>query len=610
MRSSHAVTLALFGAAALAACGDNGAEVSAADMAPAPAEPAAETEPAAVAEAEPSGLEAGSRPNILLIVGDDLGYLDLGLYGSEIRTPNIDALGNAGVILTNFYSSVACQPTRAMLMSGTGNHMAGVGSQGRVIEDNPYYLNHLSQRVISIADRMAEAGYHTYMSGKWHLGYDDGLTPADRGFERSFVLLDPGASHFGDMKHYGNPDLTASYELDGEPLTSLPDDFYSSVAYADYMIEFTEEAAQDDAPFFGYLTFTAPHWPIQALPEDMEKTRGMYDEGWDVIRERRLAAYRDLGFMPQDAPAPGFVQSYAPWDTLTDEDKAKKARTMEAFAAMVERMDAEIGRLVDHLEELGELDNTLIVFMSDNGAEYLDATFLRDMVESSDNSLDNIGHPNSYTFIGPGWGEAGSAPYYLSKGFLAEGGTHVPAFVSAPGLGLEAGRSEAVIAAFDMAPTFLELAGADPAAHADEPDTVPITGRSFAGVLRGEADAARSDITQVNFEYGGQRVARLGDWKAMRLAEPNGTGQWQLFNLADDPGETTDLAAEHADMVAAMTADWQAFAETSGVDLSSDGGAAFSAEEEEEILEAEEEDRLQEPVNAADAQARELDEVE
>lgn len=532
---------------------------------------------AGAAAQESGGLEPGSRPNILLIVADDLGYMDLGLYGSEIRTPNIDALGRSGVIFTNFYSSVACQPTRSMLMSGTDNHQAGVGSQGREIEGNPYYRNALSTRVVSIADRMAEAGYHTYMSGKWHLGYDPGLTPADRGFERSFVLLDPGASHFGDMKHYGNPDITATYQLDGKTLDSLPEDFYSTVDYTDHMIEFTTEAAEDDAPFFGYLAYTSPHWPIHALQEDMDKTLGRYDEGWDVLRERRFQAFKDLGYIPQDAAEPGFLQSYEPWDTLSDEEKAKKARVMEAFAAMVERMDAEIGRMVDHLREIGELDNTVIMFMSDNGAEYNDERFLASYVALHDNSLENIGHPNSYTFIGPGWGEAGSAPFYLAKGFLADGGTHVPAFVTAPTLGLEPGKSDAVIAAFDVGPTFLELAGADQNAHNDEPDTVPVTGRSFADVLRGETGAGRSTREAVTFEHGGQRAVRMGDWKALWLRPPNGTATWQLFNLADDPGETTDLADQHPALVRDLAEQWDIYATENGVLFTpGGGGAAFT----------------------------------
>lgn len=532
------------------------------------------TEMAAASAAR--GLTPGSRPNILLIVGDDLGYLDIGYYGSEIRTPNIDALAAQGVILTNFYSSVACQPTRAMLMSGAHNHLAGVGSQGRVVEGNPRYQNRLSDRVVSLADRMRDAGYNTYMSGKWHLGYEPGETPADRGFTRSFVLLDPGASHFADMKGYGPARPVAAYQDDGVPVESLPEDFYSSVAYTDHMIEYVREAAESDALFFGYLTYTAPHWPIHALPEDMERTRGRYDEGWDVLRQRRFERWKELGFAAPDAPEPALVSTYRPWDSLTVEEKALESRKMEAYAAMVERMDAEIGRLVDVLRETGQLDNTVIMFMADNGAEYIGQDWGGGMSEyfaTFDNSLENIGHPGSYLMPGPGWGEAGSAPYFLSKGFLADGGVHVPAFVSAPALGLEAGRSDALIAAFDVAPTFVELAGADPAAYAGQ-DVEPMTGRSFAAVLRGEPGAARSDDEIVNFEHGGQRASIKGDWKALRINPPNGTGEWQLFNLASDPAESVDLADEYPDLLAELTASHDAFSAEVGVVA---GVGAFTA---------------------------------
>ncbi len=246
-----------------------------------------------------SGLTAGSRPNILLIVADDLGYQDLSAFGGEIPTPNIDALAAAGVVLTNFYSSVACQPTRAMLMSGTDHHLAGVGSQARFIEGNSSYQNRLTERVASIAERMGALDYHTYMAGKWHLGDRSGQTPADRGFERSFVLLQPGAFHF-DMISYG-ANAPVTYQDDGVQVESLPEGFYSTITYTDRMIGYIDEAAATDRPFFGYLAYTAPHWPIQALDEDMARVRGRYDEGYDVIRERRFQRLKDLGYIPAGA---------------------------------------------------------------------------------------------------------------------------------------------------------------------------------------------------------------------------------------------------------------------------------------------------------------------
>lgn len=507
------------------------------------------------------GLAPGSRPNILLLVADDLGYSDLGLFGSEIRTPNIDALAADGLILNRFYTSVACQPTRAMLMSGTDNHLAGVGRQGGYAPDELGYEGYLTRRVASVAERLSTLDYHTAMVGKWHLGERDGQTPADRGFQDSFVLLQPGAFHF-DLIGYGSRD-GVTYRDNGRPVESLPEDFYSTVSYTDHLIEFIDNAKAEGRPFFGYAAYTSPHWPIQALDEDMAKTRGMYDEGYDVIRERRFERFKELGYAPADARPPALIPGTRPWTDLTPLEQAEHARTMEAFAAMVERLDAEVGRIVAHLEAIGERDNTLIMFISDNGAEGTsqDGPFIGDYRATWNNSLENIGRRDSYRLIGTGWGEAGSAPLYLAKSSLAEGGIRAPAIVNAPALGLESGMSDELVAVFDLAPTFVELAGGDNGPFSLEGESVlPMTGRSFAGLMRGDAGAGRGDAELLTFEHGGHRAVLKGEWKALWLPRPIGTAGWQLFNIAEDPGETTDLAAENPQLLAELTAAWDDYA--------------------------------------------------
>ena len=512
-----------------------------------------------------SQLADGSRPNILLIVADDLGYQDLSLFGGEIQTPNIDSLAASGVVLTNFYALVACQPTRAMLLSGTDHHIAGVGSQGRLIEGNPAYQNRLTERVASIAERMSELDYHTYMAGKWHLGEEAGQTPADRGFERSFVLLQPGAFHF-DMISYG-PNASATYQDDGLELQSLPEDFYSTIAYTDRMIGYIDEAAASDRPFFGYLAYTAPHWPIQALDEDMARVRGRYDDGYDVIRERRFQRSKELGYIPADAAEPRLAAALKPWSELTPERQAVEVAVMEAYAAMVERLDMEIGRLLQHLDEIGEIDNTLVLFMSDNGAEGTadDGPFMAEYRAQFDNSVENVGRRNSYRLIGLGWGEAGASADFLTKGSLAQGGIHAPLIASAPALGVKPGRSDALVAALDLAPTFVELAGGENDTMVGGREVMPMTGRSFAALLRGEVEATRQPGEPLALEHGGQRAVFRGDWKALWIAPPNGIGDWQLFDLADDPGETTDLAAVNPDVMAELAAAWERHAEEVGV---------------------------------------------
>jgi arylsulfatase A-like enzyme len=513
----------------------------------------------------PTGLAPGSRPNILLIVADDLGYQDLSVFGGEIPTPNIDALFNAGVMMTNFYVSVACQPTRAMLMSGMDHHLAGVGSQGRFVQGSPAYQNRLTENVASIAERMAALDYHTSMVGKWHLGMEEGQAPADRGFERSFIVLEPGAFHF-DLIGFGSRD-GVHYEHDGVPVTSLPDDFYTTINFTDHMLGFIEEASTADRPFFGYVAYTSPHWPIQALDEDMAKVRGRYDAGYDVIREQRFARLKTLGLIPADAAPPRLAAAHRPWTELSEQRQAEEVAVMEAYAAMVERMDTEIGRMVDRLEALGELDNTLILFMSDNGAEGTadDGPFLAQYRAQFDNSLENIGKRDSYKLIGLGWGEAGAAADFLTKGSLSQGGIHAPAVVSAPGLGLAPGRSNALIAALDIAPTFVELAGGTNTATVNGREVLPMTGRSFAALLRGEIQATRSETEALAFAHGGQRAVFRGNWKALWIQPPNGAGDWQLFNLAVDPGETNNVAAANPQLMAELAAAYELHAADVGV---------------------------------------------
>jgi arylsulfatase A-like enzyme len=511
------------------------------------------------------GLTPGSRPNILLIVADDLGYQDLGIFGGDIETPNIDALFNSGVMLTNFYTASSCQPTRAMLLSGMDHHLAGVGSQGRVVEGNMSYQNRLTENVASLAERMSALDYYTAMVGKWHLGMEEGQAPSDRGFQRSFVVLEAGAFHFG-LRGYGSAD-GVHYEDDGVPVTSLPEDFYSTVSYTEHMLGYIDAASAADRPFFGYVAYTSPHWPIQALDEDMAKVRGRYDEGYDVIRERRFARMKELGMIPADAAEPRLNANYKPWNELSAERQAQEVAVMEAYAAMVERMDAEIGRLKDRLEALGELDNTLILFMSDNGAEGMpnDGPFLADYRAQFNNSVDNIGRGDSYPLIGAGWGETGAASDFLSKGSLAQGGIHAPIVVSAPGLGLAPGRSDALIAALDIAPTFVELAGGSNVTTFGDRNVLPMTGRSFAALLRGEIPAVRGEDETLAFESGGQRAVFRGNWKALWIRPPNGTGAWQLFDLAADPGETTDVAAANPELMAELAAAYDRHAADVGV---------------------------------------------
>jgi len=470
--------------------------------------------------AEPRRLAPGSKPNVLVIVADDLGYTALGAFGGEIRTPNLDRLAAAGTILTNYYAAPLCAPTRSMLLSGTDNHRAGEGSMLMAVEDAPGYENYLNDRVATLPSRLQTAGYHTYMAGKWHLGLEDDQSPAVRGFEHSFVLLQGGANHFALPA--GTMGMSGTYRDDGK-IVPLPQDFYSTTYYTDKMLGYLKQNAGDGKPFFAYLAYTAPHLPIQAPDADIARQRGRYDEGYEVLRQKRFKGWLAKGFgSKNDTTLPNLPPGYSPWSGLTAEEKAKSSRIMEVYAAMVERIDMEAGRVLKYLEDTGQMRNTIVIFQSDNGAEgiQMGAGGL-----GRDNSLEDIGRPKSYVSVGPGWAAASEAPYYLLKSYTGEGGIHVPAFVSGSALGIPKGRREdSVIMTYDLAPTILELAGVSTAPPKDHPDALPITGRSFASVLRGQANATRRGANDVvGWEHSGQAAVRKGDWKLLWV-NPAGLG--------------------------------------------------------------------------------------
>jgi len=501
------------------------------------------------------------RPNIVLIVADDLGYTDLGAFGGEIATPNLDTLALQGLRLTNFHASASCAPTRAMLMTGTDNHIAGMGSQGGLQTQGQAqhraYSNRLLPEVPTVSEGLRDAGYATYMAGKWHLGAEPESQPVARGFERSVALMEGGAGHFDDtglFERYGDADWLE----DGEPVV-LPADFYTSDFLTDRMMSYIGDTPQDQ-PFFAYLAFTAPHWPLQAPAASIEKYRGQYDEGWDILRGLRMAGAIAAGVVPDDAQAVDFEAGMALWTELGTEEQAQALARMEVYAAMVDRLDENVGRLIEFLRQRGEVENTIFVFMSDNGAEAHDME--SDVVHGDwltsnfDNSLANIGTATSYTTLQASWARATAVPFRASKSKVSEGGIRVPAFVAMPGLA--AGVDDAYMRAMDLGPTLLQIAGGEP-----EPDMM---GRSLLDRWRGGA-APYGEHDVVAYEVYGRRGAQRGNWKVLLQEPPYGTGEWQLYNLAQDLGESEDLSDEHPQLRAELIAAWQQYADSVGVVL-------------------------------------------
>ena len=512
-----------------------------------------------------------SRPNFLVIVADDLGYSDLGVMGSEIRTPNLDRLAGEGLLLTNFHVAPNCSPTRAMLLTGVDTHPAGLGTmEGEQSPEQlgqPGYEGSLSSGVVSVATLLRDVGYHTYLSGKWHLGWERGDYPGDRGFERSFGPIRGGSTHFNDRLRLffrGSERSTATFLNDGEVVERLPDDYFSSQGFTDRLIEQIESGRDSGRPFFAYAAYTAPHWPLQAPEEYIDRYVGVYDDGYDKLRAQRVAALRERAIVPTHTRIPDLVGWEAPWDSLSPDQRARSARTMEVYAAMVENLDHHVGRLVTYLKSINQYDNTVILFFSDNGAEgNLVNRIIPDhgwVEREFDNRLENIGRINSYVFPGAGWAQASTAPFRFYKAFPSEGGVRTPAIVRWSGASAS-GVSDTFASVKDVVPTLLELAETQhPAPRYQGRAVAPLEGASMVPLLRGDSDVIHNDTYVMGWELFGRRALRRGDWKILWVYAPYGESRWSLFNLENDPAESVDLAAKQPEKLAELLAAWDDYA--------------------------------------------------
>lgn len=518
------------------------------------------------------GTAPPKRPNILLIVADDLGYLDLGSYGGEIRTPNLDALAAAGVRFRNFRAAPSCAPSRAMLLTGTDNHLAGMGAQfNREAQVGARgYEGYLTRRVATLPEVLRAAGYHTYMAGKWHLGTGEDQSPAARGFESSFAMLLGGGSHF-DLTPPGPAEAERGlYREDGRLLDLLPEGFYSANTYTDRMIGYLQSGAGDGRPFFAYLAYTAPHWPLQAPDDYIDRYKGRYAGGYDQLRRARLARAQAVGAVPKSVDVSAYRPTARPWESLSGEERRRESRLMEIYAAMVENLDMNVGRIVEHLRRTGQLENTFILFMSDNGADHLhfeDMPRNREWVaRTADNRLENLGRRGSFVSYGLGWASASAAPWNGFKGMVMDGGIRVPAFAVFPRLAARDAWNDSFLTVQDVAPSFVELAGAEHPSGKDA-SLLPMRGKSFVAELKGGAKATHGDAEAFGWEASGSRAVIRDGWKAVReIPSPPATeARWQLFDLRNDPMELRDLAAEMPDRLAALIAEYEAYAREAGV---------------------------------------------
>ena len=520
-----------------------------------------------------SGL-ADERPNIVLIVADDVGFADIGAYGSEIRTPNLDALALEGMRLTNYHAAPTCGPSRSMMLTGVDHHLAGSGINRAglfrlpELRGRPGYEGYLNDSVVTFATLLNDAGYHTYATGKWDPGTRPGQLPIDHGFEKSFILAAGGGSHFDDMAGTTRPVAVVPYYENENKVEKLPEDFYSSEFYTDRIIDYIN-SNDDGQPFMAYLSYTAAHWPLQVPDDWLDRYADDYEEGWHAVRKSRFNRQKDIGVIPAHAQLSNEHPAVEAWEDLLPAQRQVELRRMRIYAAMIENMDHHIGRLLDDLRERDTNRETIIIFVSDNGAEGNAVDRIMDnsywIPSTFDNRLDNLGRQGSYVWLGLGWAQASVSPFHLHKSYTTAGGLRTPAIVYSTDGRTGTGLKDAIITVRDIAPTILELAGVEqPDGSFKGKPVHRMSGTSFLDYLGGRSDAVH-DNEPLGWELYGSRALIKGEWKAVRIFPPAGTGDWQLFNIKTDPTETANLAADFPDVIAELTADWDAYADANGV---------------------------------------------
>lgn len=466
-----------------------------------------------------AAVDAADRPNIVLMMVDDLGFSDFGCYGSEIETPHIDSLAGNGLRLNQFYNTAKCHSSRICLLTGKYTFQAG---------------NEEMDKALTVAEVMQHNGYFTAMTGKWHLNQQ----PTDRGFQRYWGHLS-GATNFftGDD----------SFRLNGEKWAEFDDEFYTTDANVDYAIEFIDEALKTDQPFFQYIAFNAPHYPLQAKKEDILKYAGRYSKGWDEIRKRRYDKQVKMGLIesnPQLSDRPDYIPA---WEQLTDDEREWEEARMEVFAAMVDCVDQNVGRLVEHLKEKKAFDNTLILLCSDNGACPFDRTRGKKLKPWD---------PKSYWCYDVGWAHVGNTPFRWYKQNQHEGGISSPLIAHWPeGLTAEKGSvSRQSGHLIDLLATCMDAAGAEYPTEFDGKSTTPIQGKSLLPILKGQQ---REPHKWLYFQFSNNRAIRRGDWKAVAARG----GKWELYNIAEDRTELNDLASHKPELTAELSALWHDVAE-------------------------------------------------
>ena len=521
-------------------------------------------------------------PNVVIVLLDDTGFAQFGCYGSTIDTPNVDALAAGGLQFTDFHVTPLCSPTRAALLTGRSNHAVGMRAISNFRTGFPNQLGHLSRQAATVAEVLHDEGYATFMVGKWHLAPMEQCSaagpfdhwPLARGFDRFYGFLEGETDQF-------YPELIAdNHPVD--PPSGPAEGYHLSADLVDRALAMIADSkgVRPDRPFFTYLAFGATHAPHQAPAEYLAKYRGRFDEGWDVIRARWFARQVELGVIPSDTTLAPRNPGVEPWDSLPENEKRLSARLQEAFAAFLDHTDVQIGRFVDGLRNLGQLDHTILVVLADNGASQEggpfgvmhEMKFFNGILETPDEAvarIDDIGGPHSHTNYPWGWAQAGNTPFRWYKQNTHEGGVHVPMVMHWPN-GIDpvqqGTQRDQFVFASDIVPTIYELLGVDPPETRDGLTQLPVTGHSFASVL-GDAAAPATNEVQY-FEMAGSRALVAGEWKAVckhQVGADYDTEPWELYHLAHDRSETKDLAEAEPERLRDLIAQWWVEADRHGV---------------------------------------------
>jgi len=557
--------------------------------------------PAAPDPSKGSTTRPDTRPNVLLIVGDDMGLGDIGPYGSEINTPHLNALAEEGVRFTNSHVSPVCSVTRAELLTGNNNIEVGLGSYDYLVygpaKGKPGYEGYLTRNTVMISELLRDAGYHTVMAGKWHLGGSKtgGEGPAQWGFHRSYGMLSGGGNHWNDEEFLPNqrdpkvqaalkagripPVSKETYYENGKPV-QRPNGVYSDDLFTAQLIAYIDEGHQQGQPFFAYLPFTTAHFPLQAPQELIDNYEAQYLAlGWDGLKAERLRRMQRAGVVPAEVGLPPdnpIVRKR--WDSLTPEQQRTQARVMATFAAMVDHQDRSIGRLLDYLQDSGQLDNTLIIYLTDNGPEAFDGQggvitnpIAQAYIQNNySNAYNDIGKANSNWQYGAEWANGSTGPLQWMKIFVAGGGVRTPLIIRPPvnsGFSRPGAIESGPVRVKDLATTILSYTGVDrPANRYGDRAIIPASGVDLKPYLNGSKNRPRVEGEWMAFELMGNAYLIDGDYKVMRQRTGMwGDGQWHLFNIVSDPGETRLLDTQQPQRLARMVAQYESYARDKGI---------------------------------------------